>query len=208
MECNVCGLEYGMTHNCAGIAPAILPEDSVPPPSGFAPLHYLIEAVRIATWDDAAIRRISRDPNAPFYGIVIWAMANSFPFAIIAVQLCLLGRGAQATKLLFGLSILLPVAALWALLQIGLCFLLAKWFMAGEGRFVQSLRPLLLGSVVLVLATIPYVGVLVAAIAWIAVFAMVFQEINGIAPLSAYLLSACVGIFIRVLQFTLLPYFK
>jgi hypothetical protein len=72
--------------------------------------------------------------------------------------------------------------------------------MAGEGRFVEILRPLLLGSVVLVLLTIPYVGIFAAAIAWVCVFAMVFQEIDGVEPLSSYLLSAVVGIAFRILE--------
>jgi hypothetical protein len=200
MKCTVCGIDYGMTHNCAGIAPATNPEDHVRPPSGFAPLHYLREALRIATWDDAAIRRTSHDPTAIWYGCAIWAIANSIPFLIQCVELYSKGEVQRSLQMLIGLAVVLPFAGIFALLQVGACFLIAKWFMAGEGRFVDILRPLLLGSIVLVLLVIPYVGVFAASIAWIAVFAMVFQEIDGVAPLSAYLLSAAVGILSRALE--------
>jgi hypothetical protein len=35
------------------------------------------------------------------------------------------------------------------------------------------------------LLTIPYVDIFAAGMAWICVFAMVFQEIDGVEPLSA-----------------------
>jgi len=200
MKCTVCGMDYGMTHNCAGVAPAINPEDNLPPPSGFAPIHYLREALRIAFWDDAAIRRTSRDPSAIWYGCAIWAFANALPLLVQCVELYSKAKVQQSLQLVIGLVIVLPFAGLFALLQVGACFLIAKWFMAGEGRFVDILRPLLLGSIVLVLLVLPYVGVFAGSIAWIAVFAMVFQEIDGIAPLSAYLLSAAVGILSRALE--------
>jgi len=208
MKCNVCGMDYGMTHNCAGVPPATNPDDTLPPPSGFAPMHYLREALRIALWDDAAIRRTSHDPKALYYGCFIWAIANSLPFLVLGIELYSKGEVERSMQLGVDLLLVLPVAAILALLQIGLCFVIAKWFMAGEGHFVDILRPLLLGSIVLALLAIPYVGIFVGSIAWIAVFAMVFQEIDGIAPLSSYLLSAAVGIVTRALTAGLEDAFK
>jgi hypothetical protein len=146
MKCAVCDREYGMTHNCAGEIPTIempatIAEEVTPPPSGFSPVHYLREAFRIATWNEDAIRRTSRDSNALFYGIAIWTIANCVPFVAIAAETYSARHPSRALQLLMGLIVILPVAALSALAQIGVCFLLAKWFMAGEGRFLEILRP-------------------------------------------------------------------
>jgi hypothetical protein len=213
MKCGTCGMEYGMTHNCAGALPTvalpeIVAEETAPPPRGFSPVHYFREALRIATWDENAIRRISRDPNALFYGIAIWAILSSLPLVIVAVELYAAGRSQGALRVLVKLATLLPVDALWALVQIGICFAVAKSFMAGGGRFVEILRPLLLGSIVFVLLVIPYVGIFAASIAWVCVFAMVFQEIDGVEPLTSYVLSIIVGIATRLLEVNLAGVFR
>jgi hypothetical protein len=131
MKCATCSMEYGMTHNCAGarpaiVLPAIVAQETAPPTSGFSPIHYIREAFRIATWDENAIRRMSRDPHALFYGIVVWIVANSLPFIIIVVELDSAGRPSRALQVLMGLAVLLPVGAVFTLAQIGVCFALAK----------------------------------------------------------------------------------
>lgn len=75
MRCSVCGQDYGVTHNCPGVAPHITPEEAAPPPEGIAPLYYLRLAFKIVRWDDMAIRRASRDAKAGLYGAFFWTVA-------------------------------------------------------------------------------------------------------------------------------------
>ena len=46
-------------------------EEVAPPPSEFAPFYYIRMAFNIVRWDDMAIRRASRDPNALVYGAAL-----------------------------------------------------------------------------------------------------------------------------------------
>lgn len=204
MKCDVCGLEYSMTHNCGGIPVAValptdMPEEEIPPPSGFLPLHYAREALLIAAWNGDAIRRASRDRKALVYGVFVWISANSIS-VLVATVLASAGHPLRLLPTLVDLTWLLVTGAVLSLLQVGLCFLVAKWFMGAEGRFINVLRPLLLGSVVYVLAAIPYAGLYLSALAWICVFAMVFQVVADVEAFSAYLLSIIVGLAFRVLE--------
>src|SRR3989442_11016581 len=90
MRCSVCGQDYGLTHTCAGVAPAA--EETAPPQVGFAPLHYFLEALRIARWDDAAVRRTARDSRALAYGVAVWAMGVALIFSPAVLQLAAAGR--------------------------------------------------------------------------------------------------------------------
>lgn len=202
MKCDVCGLEYGMTHNCAGarptvVLPVVAVEDLPPPPAGFVPLHYLREALRIATWNGEAIQRIARDRNALGYGITIWIVANLIGSLITAIVFST--NRVSTVDILTRLIFSLPISAVLSLAQIGSCFLIAKILMGGEGRFIEILRPLLLGSIVFLLMAIPYAGIFLAIIGWICVFAMVFQVVADIEAFSAYLLSIIVGVVFREL---------
>lgn len=47
MKCELCGQQYGLAHNCAGVAPSMTQEEAVPPPDGFVPLYYLRLALNI-----------------------------------------------------------------------------------------------------------------------------------------------------------------
>ena len=194
MKCQVCGQDYGVAHNCAGVTAAADVSDVPPPPTGFALIHYLQEAFRIATWDDAAIRRTMNDPRAVLYGIIVYAVAVSLQLAVPVIQLLLVGRIEYSIIIASSLAILLLGSAFLDFIRVGVCHCLSVWFAGGSGKFPQLFGPLLLGSIVLVLAPIPYLGTLAASLAWIAVFAMVFQEVHGIAPLTAFLFSASVGV--------------
>jgi hypothetical protein len=67
------------------------------------------------------------------------------------------------------------------------------------------MRPLLLGWFVNGLILMPVVGALAAAIAWTAVLMMVFDELDGIGRLQAFLISAGINaIFLALLY--LLPH--
>jgi hypothetical protein len=194
MKCEVCGQDYGVAHNCAGVAAASDVSDVPPAPKGFALFHYLGEAFRIATWDDAAIRRMMNDPRAILYGIVVYILVVSLQLAIPVTTLALAGRIEHSIIIASSLAILILSSAFLDFIRVGVCHCLSKWFAAGSGKFSQLFGPLLLGSIVYVLALIPFVGPLLAGIAWIAVFAMVFQEVHGIEPLTAFLFSAAVGL--------------
>jgi hypothetical protein len=85
MRCAVCGMDYGLSHNCSGIAPLQIPEETAPPPAGFAPLYYLRLAFDIARWDDVSIRRASRDSNALYYGAALWAISVMVIFLRTAI---------------------------------------------------------------------------------------------------------------------------
>src|SRR5689334_8936398 len=177
MKCEVCGQDYGVAHQCAGIAAAPDVSDVPPPPQGFALGHYLGEALRIATWNDDAIRRTMNDRNAILYGLVIYAVVVSLQLAYPVFLFVSKGRLEHATIIASSLAILLLAAVVLDFLKVGICHLLSKWFSAGSGKFTQLLGPLLLGSVVYALFVIPVLGPIFAGIAWIAVFAMIFQEV-------------------------------
>ncbi|HWY44862.1 MAG TPA: hypothetical protein VNX66_15305 [Candidatus Sulfotelmatobacter sp.] len=205
MKCTVCGQDYGVAHNCAGVA-AASPVSAVPaPPEGFALGHYLGEAFRIATWDDGAIQRTMNDSRAILYGVIVYAFAVSMQLAVPIVRFLLAGRFEHATIVASSVAILLIPAAALDLLRVGICHLLSKWFAQGTGKFKQLIGPLFLGSIVYVLLLIPFVGPLLGGIAWIAVFAMVFQEVHGIEPLTAFLFSAGVGLVFFLIQLYALP---
>jgi hypothetical protein len=205
MKCLVCGQDYGVAHQCAGIAPAPDVSDVPAPPQGFALGHYLGEALRIATWNDAAFRRTMNDSNAILYGLMIYATVVSLQLAYPIFLFLGNGRLEHTAIIASSLAILLLAAAVLDFLKVGICHLLSKWFSAGSGKFTQLLGPLLLGSIVYALFLIPFIGPLAAGIAWIAVFAMVFQEVHGVEPLTAFLYSASVGVVFFLIQLYAIP---
>ena len=201
MKCQVCGQDYGVAHQCAGVAPAPNVSDVPPPPQGFALGHYLGEALRIATWNDDAIRRTMNDSNAIVYGVIIYMIVVSLQLALPIFRFLTSGRFEHAMIIGASVAILILAAAVLDFLKIGICHL----FAAGSGKFTQLLGPLLLGSIVYALFLIPFIGPLAAGIAWIAVFAMVFQEVHGIEPLTAFLFCAGVGAVFFLIQICVLP---
>jgi len=205
MKCQVCGQEYGVAHQCAGVAPAPDVSDVPAPPKGFALGHYLGEALRIATWNDDAIRRTMNDPDAILYGVIVYGVAVSMLLADPILRFIVAGRYEHAIIVASSLALALIGAAVLDFLKLGICHLLSKWFSGGSGKFTQLLGPLLLGSVVYSLCLIPIVGGFAAAIAWLAVFVMVFQEVHGLEHLTAFLYSASVGVVFFLIQLYALP---
>jgi hypothetical protein len=187
------------------VAPAPDISDVSPPPQGFALGHYLGEAFRIATWNDAAIRRAMNDSNAIVYGIIIYMIVVSLQLAVPIFRFLASGRFEHAVIVAASVAVLIFGAAALDFLKIGICHLLSKWFAGGSGKFTQLLGPLLLGSIVYALFLIPFIGPLAAGIAWIAVFALVFQEVHGIEPLTAFLFCAGVGVIFFLIQNYALP---
>jgi hypothetical protein len=205
MKCEFCGQEYGLAHNCPGVAPApMTPEETAPPPSGFAPLYYLGLAFNIVRWDDVSIRRASRDFTAIFYGAFFWTVSALVILLFAAVPQILnnpqLSGPALVIGLIMGLAIGLAVMAIITAVQIGLCYLTAKWFFGGTGTYMGIVRPLLLGWFVNVLVLIPVAGAAVAGIAWTAVLMLVFEEVDGIRRLQAFFISAGINVCFFLLQ--------
>ena len=201
MECEICGKYYSVAHECAGLASKKLSErEAAPVPTGFAPLYYVRLAFNIMRWDDVSIRRASRDQRALVYGAFFWTVAaavvvfaSTFSVVLKSMeQSGLTGGLAGALGLVVGfvvLIIVVVVSGIVTLLQLGLCHLIAKWFFGATGTFAGILRPLLLGSPINVLALIPVVGPIAAALLWAAVLMVVFEEINHIRRVQAFAIS-------------------
>lgn len=207
MKCEVCGMNQGLSHICSGIAPALTPEEAAPPPAGFSPGYYVRVAFEIARWDDIAIRRAARDPNALAYGAVFCSITAAIIFLVTALPKMLSREGATPGTIFWGL--LLGLVFVWvymgviAIVQLGVCHLIAKWFLGATGTFLGVLRPLLLGWFVNGLTVIPVVGTIAAAIAWTAVLMMVFEEVDGIGRLQAFFVSAGINAVFLALLFVL-----
>jgi len=202
-------MDFGLSHHCSGIAPLLTAEETAHPPTAFSPGYYLLLAFNIARWDDVAIRRASRDPNAIYYGAALWAFAAmivligiALPRALAAIHF---GGPAMIFGVIIGLSFGLAAMALLTFIQLGLCHLIAKWFFDGSGSYLGVMRPLLLGWFVNCLVLIPAAGTLAAAIAWTAVLMMVFEEVEGISRLQAFGISAGINVCFFLVQLMLAP---
>jgi len=213
MKCDVCGQEYGLSHNCPG-APSSAALDiasaGMEPPANAGLFYYLGEAVKIVRWDDLAVRRNSKDRRALYYGILFWSCSAFLVLSIsILLQVLPRFRGKDPIALLFGLIVGIVFAfcliAVWTFLQLGLCHLIAKWFLGATGKFIEVLRPLLLGWFVNCLAIVPVAGTLLAGIGWTAVLMIVFEEVDGIGRLQAFVISAGINVCFLFLQSALMP---
>ncbi len=207
MKCAVCGQDYGVVHNCSGVAAFMTPEEAAPPPIGFAPLYYLRMAFNIARWDEVAIRRASRDPQATFYGAFFWTFTALLILVVSLLPKLLralpYSRPATIFGIIVGLLFGLFVVAVLTFIQLSLCHLIAKWFFEARGSYMAVMRPLLLGWFVNALVLIPVVGLLASGIAWVAVLMLVFEEVHGIGRLQAFLISAGINVAFMVLRFML-----
>ena len=206
MICSVCGQDYGVAHNCAGVAAFMTPEEAAPPPSSFDPIYYLRLAFDIARWDDVAIRRASRDSNAIGYGMVVWTVSAFLILLGTTIPLLLARTEIPAPALLLalipGLGMGLAIMATVTLLQLGLSHLIAKWLLGGKGTYLELMRPLLLGWCVngplresagkypqsdVALATLPmlgatqvHAGILLAIAASLAAWFLLYRTAEGL----------------------------
>lgn len=198
MKCDQCGQEFLTAHSCQGAAlTALEPRHSSS--EGFALFHYLGEAWRIVLWDDAAVRRVKDDPRALSYGIVIWLLANALSNLAHIYPWGNKPRAITLESVLLSLVFVLFYSGVVGLGQIGILHLVAKHFCASKGKFNQVLRPLALASVVCIFQALPLFGDLIAGIAWIAVTVMVFNEVEGMPYLTAFLVSAAAGLGLEFL---------
>jgi len=212
MICAVCGQDYGLAHNCTGVASAYAsPEESAPFPHGFAPRYYLRLAWKIVTWDEVSIHRASRDPNATYYGAAVWTLSagiicvvSLFPVLLRVIQ----AQAWTAPMILIriGISVVFEVVYLAAItfLQLGLCHLVAKLFFGGTGTYIGVMRPFLLVWWVQIFGAMGLIGMWVGGLAWIAVLMLVFEEVEGIARLKAFLIATVINVTFALLQIWLL----
>ncbi len=213
MKCDVCGLEYGLSHNCPGPLSAagqeILAAGLEAPTNGGLG-YYLGEAFKIVRWDDIAIRRNAKDRRATLYGLLLWSVSALLVLLVAslpALNRALAGANLVATVIgaVVGITFGLLIMAVLTFAQLGLCHLIAKWFFGAKGRLIEVMRPLLLGYFVNCAALIPVAGMLIAGIGWTAVLMMVFEEVDEIGRLQAFGISAGINICIFALQFSMMP---
>lgn len=213
MICNVCGLEYGLSHNCPGPLSAagqnILAAGLQAPADGGLG-YYLGEALKIVRWDDIAIRRNAKDPRATPFALLIWGasallivLVTSFP--ALSRTLGRTNPFATAIGAIVGLTFGLVVMAAITFAQFGICHLIAKLLFGAKGKFRELIRPLLLGWYINGLILVPFAGNLLAGVGWTAVLMMVFEEIDGIRRLQAFGISAAVNICFLIFQLSVLP---
>lgn len=206
MRCEICGVEYGLSHSCSGIAPPATEQEDTAPPQGMALGYYLRLTYGIARWDGPAIRRAARDTDSLFYGAVFCAITAAFIFLATALPQMVRDPAANQGKFLWelvlGLLFVWLSLGLIALVQLGLCHLVAKWFFGATGTWAGVTRPLLLGWFVNVLYVIPVIGPVAAAIAWTAVMARIFEEADGIGRRQSFLICGGInGIFLAAQYF-------
>jgi hypothetical protein len=206
MRCEVCGGEFSLAHDCPGPSAEQLAQAQEPAtPADAGILYYLKQGWAIARWDDAAIRRASRDPNAMVFGMAFFLVAQFLAAANQLVWLALTSEVkidwmAAALGVFFGAGL----GAAVGVGQIGLCHLGVKLVLGGRGKFQALLRPLLLGSIVFVAALVPVVGFLAAAIWWgLAIMLFVFGEVHGVDRVKAFGVIFVVGLIVRAGLFAL-----
>lgn len=197
MICASCGQPYGLTHNCSGIAPRPESEER-PAKIGFPPAYYFMQGWKIIFWDSAAIRRNSLDSNALFYGILFWIFGAALPLLFNIAVAMSNGVKLDPQKVTFSLA-MVPAGILWEFLRFGLCHFLAKQFFGADGTFMPLIRPLFLGSVAGWLIVVPVIGPLLAGIGSTIVIMVVFEEIDHIERLQAFLLAVGINIGFAVL---------
>jgi hypothetical protein len=202
-------MEYAGGHDCSGIAPLLIPEEMRPPPEGICPGYYLRMAFDVARLHGVAIRRVSRDPDALFYGAVFSSISAAIIFLVTALPKMLTREGATGGTIFWGLLLGLVFVCLYssvvALVQIGVGHFIARCFLGGTGTFFAVMRPALLGWFVNGLTPIPVVGLPAAAMAWTAVLMMILEEVDGIGRLQAFLISAGINAIFLALVY-LLPH--
>jgi hypothetical protein len=199
MICSVCGQSYGLTHNCPNVAPLIESEE---PPSklGFPPAYYFMQGWKIVFWDDAAIRRNSRDPNALFYGVFFWLVGATLPLLVNIAR----SNGVTLDPSKIALSLTIVMAGIIVeFLRFGICHFLAEKFFGGTGKFMPLIRALFLGSVASWLLIVPVVGPLLAGIGSTIVIMVVFEELYHIERMQAFLLAIGVNVAFAVLIYFL-----
>jgi len=144
------------------------------------------------------VRRSSRDPKALFYGILFWIVGASLPLlAKIAIALSN-GMTLDPQKITFSVAIV-TAGILVEFLRLGICHFLAKKFFGGTGTFMPLIRALFLGSVASWMIVVPVLGSLLVGIGSTIVIMVVFEELDHIERMQAFLLAIGVNVAFAVL---------
>jgi hypothetical protein len=147
VKCEVCGLEYGLSHNCKGISPLVTPDKMAPAPGRrFAPLHYLEESFKILTWNDESVRRTAKDNNSLVYGPVILAVETAAPFQLMLLRNWSLGYPTPRSLVGVRFVQMFAHSLIWMILQIGLSHVLAKALFQAKGSHIELVRAYMLGQ--------------------------------------------------------------
>lgn len=204
-RCPVCGQStIGLTHSCPGPIPAAPDHEAVwTPPSDFAPLFYFRQALAIARLDEAAVVAASKDSVALFYGAIIWIIASLCSFVVPIGTAISQGKAINWLVMVFAICFGLVLAGTLTITQYAVCHLLARWWFGARGTYLGILRPMLMGSIVTCLALIPYIGMTAAALWSIAILMRVFEEVDHIERMQAFMLSFGVGLVFWILALSL-----
>ncbi len=167
--------------------------------------YYVNEASRIVRWNEAAIRRAMDDPRSLRYGVVFWILGNTIASLVFQYLGPMKADRSNFGHLVFELLIGLLSGTALSLMQLGIIHTVAKLFCAGDGKFVQILRPLSLAALILLLQVIPasvgalfgggswaglaLAGYVLGNIAWVTVMVMVFDIVDGMEQLTAFVTS-------------------
>ena len=149
MRCAVCGMDYGLSHNCSGIAPLPTDQETAPPPVGFSPGYYLRRPSTLCagmTSLSAALRAIlTRSITAPSFGSSPRHRPDRHSSSTNVGRYSRLrtcnGYWCDCRHVCWprgcGHTHIYPA---WLVRH-----LIAKWFFGGTGSYLGVMRPLLLG---------------------------------------------------------------
>jgi len=157
-------------------------------------------------WDDRSIRSASHDPNALLYGFVFYLFGIGVP-ALLRILILISNNGGPLPigTFLYQVS-LIPLSLAYDVARFAICHLIAIYFLGGTGKIVPLLRALFLGvSVVTWVAWFPLIGTFLAGIGTVVVIMVVFEELEHIERLQAFVLSAGVNIIFWGVIFYLQP---
>jgi hypothetical protein len=180
----------------------------------FSLWHYLKEAFRIIVWNEDAVQRTKDDPMAIVFGVCFWAFTNTF---ILAASFSIFrGRFILPSALYF--TTVLPIqfvtVSAVSIARLWIVHFVATTFCGGDGRFIQILRPLSLASLIqLPIAVIPLIlavsgfgdaalvilglSAILIGLANAAVTVFVFDAVDQMPQLTAFITSVVAGIFLN-----------
>jgi hypothetical protein len=191
----------------------------------FALWHYLQEAYRIIVWNEDAVHRTKDDPWAMAYGVCFWAITNT----LVILMLMTTASGhfilPSAKLLLTVLPIQVVVVSAVSVARLWIVHLVATQFCGGDGRFIQILRPLALASLIqLPIALLPMalayfgfgsvaltimgISAILVGLANAAITVFVFDAVDQMPQLTAFITSVVAGIVLNFGLGFLLQSFK
>ena len=163
--------------------------DDQPESSGTrGPARYLRETIRIIRLDTDAMGRMAQDRRALYYGAVILMGAHAIQW--LSELPALIENEPMEPLFLFALIVLaIPAELVISFVSIALLHGTARLLFGASGRTLALVRVLWLGSLVLWLTAIPFVGTVVAALWFLLIMLVAFEEVDGIERLQALMIA-------------------